>query len=424
MNENQWDFDIVMQTKVVALMTRDKNFMSKNFHLLKPYYFESEILVDLSRIITNYFNKYKGLITSGALIKETSDLLDMVKRPNPTAYFTTIQNIFTDKLTEAPYIRDKVIDFVRYQEYLIFLSKSMDLVEKRDYGGIDALAAKASKAGTIFDSGLHYFDPDAIMDRMTYCPEDKYPIGIQEIDDVLGGGLEAGELCLFLGPPNVGKSIMLTICGAGNLRQRKKVAHFSHEMNKKKIALRYDRNLLGRSLEALQDDPQHVKDFLVNFSKKLKSDLYLQQFPTRSATVNDLKTEIEYLHSEGFFPDVVMNDYNGIMKPDTVRERHVEIEEITENMRGLGGEFGIPVISAAQTTKTGVGKAVLSIEDFGESFGQSKVADIVIGICQTEDEHADGYIRLYLCKNRDEEKFLQFRYKINYKTMTLQYDPE
>ena len=150
----------------------------------------------------------------------------------------------------------------------------------------------------------------------------------------------------------------------------------------------------------------------------------MQQYPTRSATVNDIKTEIEHLHSEGFIPNIVLNDYNGIMKPDTVRERHQEIEEITENMRGLGGEFGIPVISVAQTTKSAVGKAILSIEDFGECFGQSKVADIVIGICQTEEEHAEGYIRLYLAKNRDEEKFLVFRYKINYKTMTLQYDPD
>jgi replicative DNA helicase len=254
---------------------------------------------------------------------------------------------------------------------------------------------------------------------------DKVSTGLPEVDKYLGGGAGAGELGIILGAPNAGKSIMLNVIGAGGLRNRKKVFHATMEMSGQKVALRYDYNLTGKNKYILKDSAKEVLKFLEDFQRSHKTNLHIKQWPTRTATTSMVKAYIDYLSADGFKPDLVLVDYAAIMKASTKRDgRHQEIEEINEELRGLAGELQVPVWTAAQTNSAGVGKAVLNIDDLGESFAQSKVADVILSICQTKKEYDEKVIRLFFAKNRDDQKFASLRYKISYELMRLQYAPE
>jgi hypothetical protein len=83
----------------------------------------------------------------------------------------------------------------------------------------------------------------------------------------------------------------------------------------------------------------------------------------------------------------------------------------------------IPIWTAAQTKATGVNKPTLTIEDLGEAFAQSKVADVIVAICQTQKEHEADELRMFVAKNRDEKKHQMLPYSTNFDVMRITYKP-
>lgn len=418
-------FDVEVQQKIVALMVQDRAFLAQSHELLKPFYFDSELLVDLVRETLAYFKKYRTPPTKLVMLQTISNMFEVHPRHNQEEYAKVITQIYKDSLPEREYLADQVFEFVQFQAVRNVLIDGVELLKRKDFDKIKALMDKAMKITQVKDSGHDYFDPETIYDRIMYEEGSKVSTGLPEIDKQIGGGLGAGELGIFLGAPNVGKSIMLTIAGGGALACGKKVLHITMEMAARKVGLRYDSHLLGKSKQALRDSVDSVSEFLQQYHRNLKANLHIKQWPTRGATVGDIRSYIEHLKSNSFHPDVLLVDYAAIMKPSSVREgRHQEIEEINEELRGLGGELEIPVWTVAQTNKNGVNKPVLTIEDLGESFAQSKVADVILAICQTKAEYEDKVWRLYTAKNRDDAKFANVRYMVSYETMRLQYAPD
>jgi len=418
-------FDSNVQHKIMALMVRDRAFMLKCSDHIKPQYFDDEILMDLARISLDYFRKYKINHTPTTLLDVTSEFLAKHKREDPEAYFDTIAKLYKHDIPERDYLLDKVVEFVLFQEVRNALYESADLLQNKEFDKIKKLMDKAYKIKQETLPGISYFEEEAIRDRYEANELLKVSTGFPELDSCLDGGLGVGELGIILAPPNVGKSILLTMLGANALRVRKRVLHITLEMSDSKVAIRYDRNILGKGKVAIKDDLDGSVAFLKQFAKKLRTNLHIKQWPTRSASILTIRSYLDQLKMEDFEPDLILVDYSGIMKAAVPRDaRHLEIEEANEDLRGLAGELNIPIWTAAQTKSSGVNKPVLTIEDLGESFAQAKVADIIVAACQTKKEHDEDKMRLVLAKVRDNKKFQVLQYKTLFDVMRMRYEPE
>lgn len=418
-------FDENIQQKILALMLKDSHFMLKCCEYVKPRYFDNEILMDIARISFDYFKKYKVNHTITSLLDCITEFLSGAKRDEPERYFEVISDMYKDSIPERDYLKSRVVEFVLFQEVRNALYESADLLQHKEFDKIKKLVDKAFKIQYDVNTGIDYFDESQFRARWEENQEIRVSTGFPELDKCLGGGLGVGELGIILAPPNVGKSILLTILGANGLRLRKRILHVSLEMSDTKIAIRYDRNLLGKSRKVIAEDLDGSIAFLRQFAQNLKANLHIKQWPTRTASIATLRAYIDQLRANGFEFDMLIVDYSGIMKPLTHREgRHQEIEEINEDLRGLGGELGVPVWTAAQTKSSGVHKAILTIEDLGESFAQAKVADVIIAACQTEKEYKADIMRLFLAKVRDEKKFQTLVYRTMFDVMRIKYSPE
>lgn len=418
-------FDSSVQHKIMSLMVRDRAFMLKCSDYIKPQYFDDDILMDLARISLDYFRKYKVNHSPTSLLDVTAEFLAKHKRENADDYFNTISRLYKYDIPERDYLLDKVVEFVLFQEVRNALFESADLLQNKEFDKIKRLVDQAYKIKQDTQPGIDYFSEEAIKIRYETQELAKISTGLPELDSCLGGGLGVGELGIIMAPPNVGKSILLTILGANALRVRKRVLHISLEMSDTKIALRYDRNLLGKGRQAIKDDLDGSIAFLQQFARNMKANLHIKQWPTRTASIHTFRAYTEQLKMDGFEPDLILVDYSGIMKASTPRDaRHLEIEEANEDLRGWAGELGIPIWTAAQTKATGVNKPILTIEDLGESFAQAKVADVIVAACQTKKEHDEEKMRLVLAKVRDDKKFQVLQYKTLFDVMRLLYEPE
>ena len=77
-----------------------------------------------------------------------------------------------------------------------------------------------------------------------------------------------------------------------------------------------------------------------------------------------------------------------------------QLKIISEELRGLAVELGVPIISGAQTNRGGMGVSELDLTDIADSIGQTMTADIIMALTQTEDMLENNIYGLKLLKNR------------------------
>jgi hypothetical protein len=88
------------------------------------------------------------------------------------------------------------------------------------------------------------------------------------------------------------------------------------------------------------------------------------------------------------------------------------IKSIAEELRGLAVEYGVPIFSATQTTRSGYSNTDVGLEDTSESFGLPATADFMFALISTEELAELNQIMVKQLKNRyndaaSNRKFLQ-----------------
>jgi len=134
------------------------------------------------------------------------------------------------------------------------------VVEERESRGSAGAGARRSQSLSAGTQGV----PTPIADIVA---QDflRYPSGLSELDNVLGGGLVPGSVVLLGGEPGVGKSTLLLQAAEQYARSGKKVLYASGEESASQIALRSARlgasspNLLVLSETALEPIRAHVE---------------------------------------------------------------------------------------------------------------------------------------------------------------------
>jgi hypothetical protein len=76
------------------------------------------------------------------------------------------------------------------------------------------------------------------------------------------------------------------------------------------------------------------------------------------------------------------------------------IKSIAEELRGLAVEFGVPIVSATQTTRSGFSNSDVGLEDTSESFGLPATADFMFALISTEELQQLGQMMVKQLKNR------------------------
>ena len=419
-------FDVDLQGKMLALMVQNKSFLARIQTFMQPYYFDTEIYVDLVRLVKDYYSNYGTNPTPLSLMVETKNFLEGNKRKNTEKYFETITECFEDKLPEQAFLEHEAFNFVQFQEVRNALFESAELLETRKLEQIKKKMMKAFAISEVNKPVKKYFAPEVIRERWSHEEKITIATGWKELDRYLDdGGIGPGELGLVLGFSGIGKSIILMMLGANALRQRKKVLHISLENSKRKTEKRYDRNLFGKTKSLISDNPKLLEDFLIGIQTSHKCDLIVEHFPSYTLKPSELKAYILSLKLEDFEPDLVIVDSPYLMKPEFNRERKdIELGEIIMMLRGMGAELGIPIWGGAQTVASAEFKKKVGASDTGKSFEQYQDADLVIMINRTAEEKAEHVIRLVLGKNRDECDDITLRYKTNWDTMRFRYEPE
>lgn len=313
-----------------------------------------------------------------------------------------------DEEVNTEFIIEEIEEFVRRK---LLYNTSEEIVKYCKTGtSSGSFSDKISDAeGFSFDTniGFSFFEDPRRLYEDANVHEKIYHTGLKTIDDLIGGGFHEKSLNLILASTNIGKTLIMCSLATNLIMSGYNVLYVTFEDNENKIASRIAQNMFDVTQE------QYKKMSLEEFGKayknamtKLKDNkLIIKEFPEGSSSALTIKTLMKELkEKKNFIPDVLFIDYIGCMVPNGRQNPNMNTNTIlmlvAAQVRSIGMELGIPVISASQTNRGGYGMSEINLDDVSDSFSSTMKADAIFGFTQSEEFKEQGLYSVKLLKTR------------------------
>jgi len=237
--------------------------------------------------------------------------------------------------------------------------------------------------------------------------EKKIPFDLDLFNQITGGGTPLKTLNVVMAGTGVGKSLYMCHHAANCLLQNLNVLYITLEMAEERIAERIDANLLDVPVNDLRQLPKNVYEKKVeSIGQKVKGKLIIKEYPTSTANANHFRVLLDELKlKKSFVPDIIFIDYINICSSSRLKSNgsvnsYTFVKAIAEELRGLAGEYNVPVFTATQLNRGGSVSTDVGLEDTAESFGLPQTADFMFAITSTEELEEMGQVMVKQLKNR------------------------
>ena len=422
------------KTILRSLLTNEE-YLRKVVPFLKPNYFEGSLKVIFKQVAA-FVDKHNTLPTLEAF-RIDLEQNEKVSDDMFTEVSALLPEVFSSVDIDQDFLLEKTENWCQERALHIAIMESINILDgKSETMTKNAIPEILSEAlGVAFDTNIGHDYIDNAEDRFEFYNrvEDKLPFDIELLNKITKGGLPDKTLNIALAGTGVGKSLFMCHVGANALLQGKNVLYITMEMAEERIAERIDANLLDIPIDQLDKMPKAMfTEKVNNLAKKTVGKLIVKEYPTGSAHVGHFRALLKELKlKRSFIPDIIFIDYLNICSSSRMKSMggainsYTYIKAIAEELRGLAVEFGVPVLSATQTTRSGYGNSDPGLEDTSESFGLPATADLMFALVSNEELDQSGQIMVKQLKNRynDPNKNKRFVVGIDRSKMRL-YDVE
>jgi len=392
MTDRLSEYGFGFQVKVIAALFTDRIFLQQIADIIQTEYFESDANSWLLEVVLEHFRQYKSPPSKDVLkVKITEIENDILK----TAVLEQLKEVFRYmESDDLSFVKDEILKFCKNQEIKRAIMDSVSLLKMGNYDEIKTKMDSAMKAGADTDIGLDYVNNVAA--RYNEAARHTITTGWDVIDDLMDGGLAPGELGVVMAPAGIGKSWMLINIGANAVKAGKTVIHYTLELNENYVGQRYDSVLTGINAQTLK----HHQDTVEEKMKSLQGELIVKYFPTKSVGVMALKAHVEKTIMQNKTPNLIIVDYGDLLKVNTKKDKHEALEDLYEELRGMAGEYKMPVWTASQAGRSALEEDVIEADKIASSYGKVMVADFLMSLSRKVEDKMSGTGRGHVIKNR------------------------
>jgi len=393
MSETLIQFGTSFQTKTIASLISDVKFIQTISDILNPSMFDSDSNKWLVKTIKSYYYEYKKQPTLEVIKYKIDEIDDEVLKSGVVDKLREVwKNV---EATDLEFIQSEVLDFCKNQTLKGAILDSVDLLENKDYDGIKSIIDEAMKAGTTRDLGHDYIN--SLESRLEESARATVETPWDVVNDIMDGGLGAGELGVIVAPAGIGKSWTLQALGAGTIKNGKTIVHYTLELNENYVGLRYDSIFSGVTTANIKYYKEDVESKL----SKLPGKLLIKYFPTKAASVQTLGSHLKQIELSGIKVDMVLVDYADILMPTgNFKEKRHAIGNIYEDLRGLAGELEVPIWTASQANRSALEEDVIGADKVAEDYSKVMTADFVMSMSRKVEDKIANTGRFHVIKNR------------------------
>lgn len=423
-HNTQRDWDLFEYVIALNCTTNDI-YLASVIDVLKLAYIKNNDIQQYLSVIFEFYRQHKCLPNTTEI--KTYLINDVIK----TAY----KNVVTSfKTLDTQYNHDELLknteQYIRERAVFEAIKKTVNEYstpnEIRNPSETLQLFEKACNITLVDNIGFDYFNKiDEHISNINVV-EQVIPTGYKWLDKMLGGGWQQNgrALYLFNGASNVGKSIVLGNIGTKLLEQNRAVCILSLEMSEMVYSKRISSQLTRLPINRLKEESIQLQKQLEDFrSKHSNAKLIIKEFPPSSITANNIKAYLKKLISTTRFkPEVLIVDYLTLLLA-TIQSgsMYSDGKAISEQIRALSypQNFGIPIISAAQISRSGYQEANPDLDKTGESMGIVHTADAIFTLWQSDSEKELGILNCGIKKNRFGLNFGKQAFRIDYDTLAI-----
>ena len=411
------------QTILKNLIYSDE-YLRKVLPFLKSEYFTDRAERLIYDELKSFTETYNNAPTSEALvlaIQERRNLTDAELEKCQT----TIQEIEKTKgeKSQIQWLTDKTEQFCQEKAIYQAVLGSISILEGKDKthdkGQIPKILSDALAVTFDTSVGHDYLENSDERYEFYHRHEERIPFDLDYFNKITKGGLPGKTLNIALAGTGVGKSLFMCHVAAGAMSQGRNVLYITMEMAEEKIAERIDANLLNVTLDDLTSLPKDMYDKKVaKLKAKTTGKLIIKEYPTASASATHFRSLLNELNlKKSFRPDIIFIDYLNICCSSRIKaganiNSYTYVKSIAEELRGLAVEYGVPIVSATQTTRSGFTSSDPGLEDTSESFGLPATADLMFALITSEDLQELGQIMVKQLKNRYNDPTMYKRFTV------------
>lgn len=389
-------FEPHYQTKFLKVFIEDKNNWAQQISdIVFPDYFDGyhKILIDYEM---EYFKKYRVSADYEELKEIANDKeKDELNKEQICGLIDKIKS-FELEYQKRDSVKKRAYDYFKSQNVKNALIDCALQWKKKTFDSIKHTIEDSLKAGEPKDSGHDY-----ARDIKKRLKKDfRKPVSILPgLDKYIGGGVAGGELFVVMAPTGGGKSMFLVRNGVSALKSGKKVVYFTLELAEEIVGQRFDACFNDIPLRNVSDFEEVIMETVNDIAINLK----IKNFPDGTATIHTLYAYLDWLKcNENFVADLIIVDYADNMKPLQKGEqvRH-ELVDIYKALRAMAIEFGVPVLTASQTSGDGYSKKEIDLGMTAEAKSKNNIADLVVGFGRDPDQIKMNTASLKILKNRN-----------------------
>lgn len=402
---------------LVQQLFLDTDYRDSVFPFIKPDYFISDGVQSIVKSLVEFNREYDSF-------------------PTPTEYRNLYRGGESDKLVreldnclsikndgDMAWNKDLLIDDT---EEFIRIKKNIDqctaihTLSTSDDPDFDAIGKEIEKLN---ETNSFTFDRSVGMDvhkdiekfyDFLHRKDVFIPTNLQQLNQMISGGTTNGTLNLLMAEVNMGKSMAMVSLMAGFLQQNKKCLYLSLEMSEEQITHRLLSNLMEVKMGEMYMMPK--KSFFNAYdriAKYIQNNAVIKQETPKSMNANGIRRLLKDLKTkQGFVPDIIFIDYLGLLTANYRNKgdnSYTEMKNVSEEIRGLAIDYKVPIWSAVQTNRGGMGNLDVDFDDISDSIGSAMTADLMIALTRDEALKAEGLAQAKIIKNRfglNKQKFL------------------
>jgi len=427
-------YDFGFQERIVRTLVQDPDWaMQFGVPYLEAGLFDNNVHAWFVSSILGYAKKHMSGITRDALKIESKHAYNagrLIRRRDKAAV-TALLAKCKKPVKDRSYIKRELYRFVKTQTLKdVMLNDATELVKNNDVDGYDAAVQRVLDVQAPTEGGLgHFMGADRLeryKRRLDWTP-DGIATGLEVDQYIKAGGPRKKQLAAIVAPPHTGKTTLLChLAKQAVLLANKRVLFISLEEDDHTIQDRLDAAFTGININELEDKKncRKARRYWRRFQKRFDHEmLVVKEFPMGVTKVSQIERYIKTLERKGFYPDVVFIDYAGLLVPDGSSadgrsrqddSRYEEVGSIYVELRSMAQRLKILVWTAHQGNRASMGKKVVTMKDLAESFKPAMHSDLLLAICQTEQEQLREKARIYSMKVRGGRAHMEFAVKLDY----------
>lgn len=410
-----------------------ENIVLSNLVHNEPYarkvlpYIKDEYFLDLDEryvfnSINSFVTKYNSLPSKEAIVLSINND-EKINEDRFDSLIGIVQKLQIDPMSDSEWLVNETEKFCQDRALYNAVRQSIAVMDGKvkdmDRGALPNLLADALAVSFDAHLGHDYLDDWEKQYDYYHRAEEKVPFDLEMFNKITKGGVGRKSLIVAMAPTNAGKSLFLTHLAAANLQAGLNVLYLTLEMSEEMTRERIDANLLDTSIDDLRSLPKETYLNLVGrVKRKTTGKLIVKEYPTASAHVGHFRHFINELKlKKKFKPDVIYVDYLNICASSRLKvggsvNSFQLVMSIAQELRGLAVELNIPIFTATQTNRNGIGNSDIDLTDTSESIGLTYVADMMFALIRTEELDQFGQVMIKQLKNRWGDKAENTRFVI------------